>query len=96
MILFTNNQTASWLRAKPIEEVQELMKKACSKAPEFKYQYEEIRKHMREERIELLRAKQLAVLAAQERSVKQKEQLTQDIIKYGLWQSSAQISDGLH
>ena len=96
MILFTNNQTASWLRAKPIEEVQELMKKARSKAPEFKYQYEERRKHMREERIELLRAKQLAVLAAQERSVKQKEQLTQDIIKYGLWQSSAQISDGLH
>ena len=28
--------------------------------------------------------------------MKQKEQLTQDIIKYGLWQSSAQISDGLH
>ena len=51
---------------------------------------------MHEERIEILRAKQLAVLAAQERSVKQKEQLTQDIIKYGLWQSSAQISDGLH
>ena len=41
MILFINNQTASWLRAKPIEEVQELMKKAHSKAPEFKYQYEE-------------------------------------------------------
>ena len=96
MILFTNNQTASWLRAKPIEEVQELMKKARSKAPEFKHQYEERRKRMHEERIELLRAKQLAVLAAQERSVKQKEQLTQDIIKYGLWQSSAQISDGLH
>ena len=36
------------------------------------------------------------MLAAQERSVKQKEQLTQDIIKYGPWQSSAQISDGLH
>ena len=50
---------------------------------------------MREARIELLRAKQLAVLAAQERGVKQKEQLTQDI-KYGVWQSSAQISDGLH
>ena len=64
-------------------------------APEFKCQYEE-RKRMREERIKLIRAKQLAVLAAQERSVKQKEQLTQDIIKYGLWQSSAQISDGLH
>ena len=95
MILFTNNQAASWLRAKPIEEIQELMKKARSKALKFKYQYEEI-KHMREERIKLLRAKQLAVLAAQERSVKQKEQLTQDIIKYGLWQSSAQISDGLH
>ena len=96
MILFTNNQTASWLRAKPIEEVQELMKKARSMAPEFKHQYEERRKRMREQRIELLRAKQLAVLAAQERSVKQKEQLTQDIIKYGLWQSSAQVFDGLH
>ena len=50
---------------------------------------------MHAERVELLRAKQVAVLAAQERSVKQKGQLTQDIIKYGLWQSSAQIADGL-
>ena len=96
MILFTNNQAASWLRDKPIEEVQELMKKARSMAPEFKRQYKERRKRIREERIKLIRAKQLAVLAAQERSVKQKEQLTQDIIKYGPWQSSAQISDGLH
>ena len=50
---------------------------------------------MRKERIELLRAKQLALLAAQEKSVKQKEQLTQDIMKYGLWQSPTQIADGL-
>ena len=40
MILFTNNQAASWLRDKPIEEVQELMKKARSMAPEFKHQKE--------------------------------------------------------
>ena len=63
-------------------------------APEFKRQYEERRKHMNEERIEVIRAKQLAVLAAQEKNVKQKQLLTQDI-KYGLWQSPAQIYDGL-
>ena len=93
--MFTNNKTAFWLRAKPTEEVQELMKKARSMAPEFKHLYDERRKCMRAERVELLRAKQLAVLAAQERSMKQKEQLTQDIIKYGLWQSPAKITDGL-
>ena len=64
-------------------------------APKFKRQYEE-GKRMYEEKIKLIRDKQVAVLAAQEISVKQKEQLTQDIIKYGLWQSSVQISDGLH
>ena len=41
MILFTNNKTASWWRAKPTEEVQELMKKACSMVPEFKHLYKE-------------------------------------------------------
>ena len=73
----------SWLRAKPIEEVQELMKKARSKAPEFRHQYEERRKRMCEERIELLRAKQLAVLASQERSVKQKKHLTSSCMACG-------------
>ena len=33
MILCTNNQTASWLRAKPIEEVQEQMKKGLLNGP---------------------------------------------------------------
>ena len=61
------------------------MKKARSKAPEFKHQYEERRKHMCEERIELLRAKQLAVLAAQERSVKQKKQLTSSSMACGYY-----------
>ena len=63
---------------------------------EFECQYEEKQKQICEERIELLQGKQLAVLAAQEICVKQKEQLTQITIKYGLWQSFAEISDSLH
>ena len=95
MILFTNNKTASWLRAKPNEEVRELMQKARSMAPEFKRLYDKRRQQIREERVELLKAKQHALLAAQERNVRQKEQLTQDIIRYGLWQSPAQVADSL-
>ena len=79
MILFT----------KPNEEVRELMQKARSMAPQFKRLYDKRRQQIREERVELLKAKQHALLAAQERNVRQKEQLTQDIIRYGLWQSPA-------
>ena len=36
MILFANNQTSHWLHSKPVEEKQDLFKKARSLAPEFK------------------------------------------------------------
>ncbi len=95
LVLFTNNETAKWLDSKPHTEVTQLLQKARSVAPEFKRLYRERREKMLQERAQLLQAKQRALLAAQEKKLKEKEKLTQDIMKYGLWQSQEDIRKGL-
>ena len=50
---------------------------------------------MQEEHAKLLLAKEQALFASQQRKLRQREKLTQDIIEYGLWQISDDISRGL-
>ena len=50
---------------------------------------------MQEERTQLLKAKQQALHAAKEKALRQKEQLTQEIVQCGLWQTHDDIMKGL-
>ena len=95
MVLFSNNKIAQWLNKKPQAEVKDLLHKARSAAPEFKQLYEERRKQMLEEWTQLLKAKEQALQAAKEKFLRQKEQLTQEIVQCGLWQTHDDIAKGL-
>ena len=95
MVLFSNNKTAQWLNSKPQAEVKELLQKARKVAPEFKQLYKDRRKQMLEERARLLQAKQHALQAAQEKSLRRKEQLTKEVLHYGLWQTHGDVKNGL-
>ena len=98
MVLFSNNKTAQWLNSKPQAEVKVLLQKARNAAPEFKQLYADKRKKMQEERTQLLKAKQQALQAlqaAKEKALRQKEQLTQEIVQCGLWQTHDDIMKGL-
>ena len=69
-------------------ERAELLKKARDCAPEFKRQ-------LLEEQANLLQAKQAALARLQQKSLREKENLTQAIMGYGLWQTKQQVEEGL-
>ena len=70
------------------------MAKARKCGLEFKKQYKVRKRKMLEERNEILRAKQ-AALDLQEKKVMEKENLTQAMMIYGLWQTKEQIVQGV-
>ena len=84
LILFNNNQTSKWLDEKEASVQAELMAKARL---EFKKQYKVRNRKMLEERNEILRAKQAALVHLQEKKVMEKENLMQAMMIYGLWQT---------
>ena len=95
MILFSNNKTMNWLASKSPEEVKYLLQAARKIAPEFRKLYKERKQNILEQRIEALHAKQHALEAARLKQLKIKENLTKDIIQYGLWQSKEDIAEGV-
>ena len=95
IILFSNNKTATWLHNKSPEEKEELFRKARKLAPEFKQMYTSRRQQLLEDRAQVLKEKQLALQKLQEKRIKEKEKITEDIMAYGLWQTEIQITEGL-
>lgn len=91
VILFINNKTAQWLHEKPLAEREELLQKARACAPEFR----NWKQLLQEERAKILQSKQMALVRLQEKALKLKETLTNDLMLYGLWQSESDIKNGL-
>ena len=95
MILFSNNKTMNWLTSKSPEEVQQLLQAARKIAPEFRRLFKERKQNILEECIKALHEKQHALEAARVKQLRIKENLTKDIIQYGLWQSKDDIAEGV-
>ena len=93
--MFSNNKTAQWLRDKSPEEREIWFTKARKIAPEFKDLYKFRRKQLLEDRAKVLHGKQLALQKLQEKKFREKEQLTEEIMVYGLWQNESQVTSAL-
>ena len=93
--MFTNNKTASWLNSKTEKEREEIMRQARSITPEFKRLYKNGRQKLLEERAKLLQAKKLQLERLHAMKLKEKEELVQMILRYGLWQSKHQVQEEL-
>ena len=93
--MFTNNKTASWLNSKTEKEREEIMRQARSITPEFKRLYKNGRQKLLEERAKLLQAKKLQLERLHAIKLKEKEELVQMILRYGLWQSKHQVQEEL-
>ncbi len=76
-------------------ERAELLKKARDCAPEFKRQCQARKQKLLEERANLLQAKQAALARLLQKSLREKEHLTQAVTEYGLWQTKEQTEEGL-
>ena len=84
VILFSNNKTAKWLQSKTAEEKEELFHKARHCAVEFQKLYRERKQILQEERAQIWKSKQAALLRLQEKALKEKETLTNELMLYGL------------
>ena len=94
VILFSNNKTAKWLLSKTAEEKEELFHKA-RRAIKLQKLYREQKQILQEERAQIWKSKQAAPLRLQEKALKEKETLTNELMLYGLWQCESDISQGL-
>ena len=77
----------NWLTSKSPEEVQHLLQADRKIAPEFRRLFKERKKNTLKECIKALHEKQHASEAACAKQLRIKENLTKDIIQYGLWKS---------
>lgn len=93
LILFSNNKTAKWLSSKTDEERKKIIAIAIAKGPEIRRQYRERRTIMLQKRAEILRKKQAEVEKRKQQELLEKEQLTQLILQYGLWQTPAEVEE---
>lgn len=94
-ILFSNNKTMDWLDSKSPDEVKTLMETARKLVPKHKERFRERLAAIEAYRLEMQKKNQEDKIAAMQRLLLEKERITSDMIKYGLWQSESDVNEGL-
>lgn len=94
-ILFSNNKTREWLESKSPDELKSLMETARKLVPKHKQKFKERLLAIQAHRIELQQKQEQEKEAAKQRLLLEKERITTDMIQYGLWQSEADVNEGL-
>ena len=94
-ILFSNNKTSSWFASQTHEAQGELMETARRMSQKHKKKFQERLAMIQQKRSELLKMREQAKHASEQRILLQKEKITSDMIQYGLWQSVEDIDSHL-
>ncbi|XP_060765350.1 uncharacterized protein LOC132873624 [Neoarius graeffei] len=94
-IMFALNKTADWLAAKSEKEKCTLIKAAMKMTSTLKQQYAERCKMVSQKRREQQQLKWEAEQKRKAAVLKAKEELTNDIIHYGLWRSPGDVDRAL-
>ena len=95
LILFAHNKTSKWLDKLEVSEREKLFKAARMLAPAIREKFKARQVEIQWRNEESLLKKQQAVAEKQVRELKEKEKLTNEIAKNGLWISRADIVEGL-
>lgn len=96
LILFSHNQTSTWLQEKSHDEREKLLKAARSLSPLQKSRFLKRREEIRVKRQEAVKEKEKEYLKKKEKEIKMKEALTKRIQKFGLWTTKEEVEKGLH
>ena len=95
LLLYSHNQTATWLQLKPPEERETLLKAARILSPIQKSRFNERREEIRIKRQDTLCKKEEEHARKVEREMKLKENLTKKIQAMGLWTNKTEMEEGL-
>ena len=95
LILFSHNKTSSWLDSLSCEERKTLFQAARSLAPSIKRKFKLRQQVIEVKRQEDLRRRAEAIACKELKAVQEREKLTKEMEKVGLWTSRAEVEDGL-
>ena len=94
-ILFSNNKTREWLESKSPDELKLLMETARKSVPKHKQKFKERLATIQAHRTETQQKQEKQKQAAKQRLLLEIEKITTDMIQYGLWQTEADVNEGL-
>ena len=94
-ILFSNNKTSSWFAQQSPEIQKELMETARRMGHKHKKKFQERLAVIHQKRTDLLKMREEARHASEQRILLQKEKITSDMVQHGLWQSIEDIEKHL-
>lgn len=95
MILFSHNKTSSWMEQLTYDEREKLLQSARTLAPTVREKFKARRREIEARREKYLEKRAEAIARKELKTVREKEKLTKQIEKFGLWTSRAEIEDGL-
>ena len=95
MILYAYNRTSSWLEQKTIEQKQKLLQAARTMVPTVRAKFKMRRDELEARRIVALAKKQADIQKQHLKLVHEKESLTKEIEKVGLWTTKSDIETGV-
>ena len=94
-LIFSHNKTNNWLVELSNGEREALLKEAKTEGPRIRQRFQERMKDIEAKRLIALNEKKNDLLKKKERLYKQKEKMTNDILFFGLWQSSEEMEQQL-
>ena len=95
MIIFSHNKTSVWLAHLSYSEREKLLQTARTLAPTFRAKFKQRQQVIEDEREKALEEKIRENQRKYQREVQEKENLTKEIEKLGLWTSANEVQDGL-
>ena len=96
LIMFSHNKTSQWLAKQSPEVREKLLINARALGLETREKFKEICEQILNKRKQMLQEKQQKIAQKGAKDYETKEHLTNNIIKYGLWQTHETMQDYLH
>ena len=95
MILFSHNKASSWLEQLTSDEREKLLQAARTMAPTIRSKFKARRQEIEARREKDLEKRVEANARKEFKAVKEKEKLTKQIEKFGLWTNREKVEDGI-
>ena len=94
-LMFSYNKTGKWLESLNPEEREKVIAEARRETPAFRNQFKERQREIENRRKEALEEKKKAIEKKRTKGIKEKENYTNEILYYGLWQNSESVQNRL-
>ena len=94
-LLFSHNKTDEWLNNLPVSERNQLIEDSRKEGRKIRHQFKQRLQQIESERLIKLRKKEEEIRLKKIKQLQKKQNMTNDIMYFGLWQSHEQVSQHL-